>query len=140
MAQPIRRVQPAHAAARAAAARPATPPQPVRRTEEVGRGFVSTQVKDRGGVYHETDREVEVLRATFSESDPAAFVRVGAGLTINMQDYNSLRIDCAVTIPCLRGDIEAAHRIAADFVADKIAEEEANWLGQGNGKAQGKGR
>jgi len=68
----------------------------------------------------------------FDESDPPAYVRVGGGLTINQGNFESLRIDCSVSIPCKRDSIEEAYIIASDFVADKIAEEQTAWLGTGN--------
>jgi hypothetical protein len=120
--------------------RPVTSSQPTRRTEERGHGYVRTSVSDRQGVYHEEDREVEVLRAKFSEEDPPAFVKVSAGLTINMGNFESLRVDCAVTLPCKRTDLEAAYRTASDFVSERVSEEQTAWLGAGNQKARGKGR
>lgn len=129
-----RRVRPATAATRGAASRP----QP-RQTEERGHGFVSTKMSDRQGTYYEDSKEVDVLRQTFSDESPAAFVRVGAGLTINMDNYESLRIDCAVTIPCSPQSLDEAYQIASDFVADKISEEQTNWLGSDD-KFKGKAR
>ncbi len=150
---PVRRMAPAQAVIRGSAGRTqasALPPPPVRRpapastasrktAQEVGKGAVSTQVRDRDGPYYDSEREVEVMRATFSEEEPAAFVRVAAGMTIKIADYESLRIDCAVTIPCRRDQIEEAYVIASDFVADKIAEEETNWMGSAD-RTSGKAR
>lgn len=111
-------------------------------SEENGHGYVRTTVSDKQGVYHEADRELMVLGSRFSEADPPAYVKVGAGLTINMGNFESLRIDCSISIPCQRGDIEEAYTLASDFVADKINEEQTNWMGAGNathtGKANGK--
>jgi hypothetical protein len=111
-------------------------------TEERGHGYVSTSVKDKHSTYYEQHREVEVLQETFSEEDPAAFIRVGAGMTINLDNYESLRIDCAVTIPCKRGSLKEAYDIASDFVADRINEEQVNWLGTAEKvkASSGKGR
>lgn len=112
--------------------------------KERGHGYVSTSVTDSKtrNTYYEEQREVEVLQETFSEEDPAAFVRVGAGMTINLQNYESLRIDCAVTIPCKRGSLKEAYEIASDFVADRISEEQVNWLGtaEKTKATSGKGR
>lgn len=129
-----RRVRPATAVTRGASSR--TPP---RQVEERSHGFVSTKMSDRQGTYYEDNKEVEVLRQKFSEESPAAFVRVGAGLTINMDNYESLRIDCAVTIPCRPDSLDEAYQIASDFVADKISEEQTNWLGSDD-KFKGKAR
>lgn len=133
MATPVRRMSPSSAAARGAAKAAAAAPVPKQqlrsRTEEVGRGHVSFQAKDREGPYYEDSKEVEVLRRTFDEGQHPAFVKVGAGLTINMQNYESLRLDCAVTLPCLPTELEEAYEIASQFVADRLAEEETSWLG-----------
>lgn len=120
--------------------RPVKVSAPEKSTQHRGHGYVRTQASDKGGAYHEEDREVEVLQATFSDAEPPARITVGAGLTINMGNYESLRIDCSVSLPCKPGDLLAAHQIASDFVADRISEEQTNWLGSGNQKSRGKGR
>lgn len=153
---PTRRMRPGIAAARGATAmaeaspaQPAKPPMKSSRppsitTEERGHGFVSTSVKDRQGTYYEDHKEVEVLKETFSEEDPPAHVRMGAGMTINLDNYESLRIDCAVTIPCHRDRLQEAYEIASAFVADRINDEQVNWLGSAEKSAtnttKGKGR
>lgn len=140
--QPVRRLRTAQASARGAAAAP-PPPAPARRavapkrTEEVARGFVATSVKDRDGVYDETDRELEVLRRVFEDGQKPAYMKVGAGLTINLGNFESLRVDCAVTIPCLPTELQEAYEIGSNFVADKMAEEQEKWTGTGNAKKAG---
>lgn len=98
--------------------------------EEQGHGYVSTQAKDRDGPYHENSREDTILTRRFKDGEHPAFVRFSAGLTINLGDFNSLRIDSGVTLPCLPDEIDETHIIASDWVAERIAEEEASWLGQ----------
>lgn len=138
MPGPIRRVNPAQASKRASSND--------RRVVERGSGYVSSSVSDtrdkKAPPYYEDSRELDnVLNAEFSESDPAAFIRVGAGLTINLHNFESLRIDCAVTIPCRRGELDAAYQLASDFVADKLSEEQTTWLGNPQfAKSTGKGR
>lgn len=95
----------------------------------MGRGFVSTQVKRKSEVYHEEDKEVEVLRSIFTDNEQPALVKVGAGMTINLGNFESLRIDCGVTIPCHPHDIERAYEVASNFVADRIADEQTAWTG-----------
>ena len=135
MATPTRRISVSNAAARAQ--RQAPEEQPPRkavlssrqRKMEQGRGFISTSVKDRTGPYHEASKELTVTEVVFEENEHPAFVKVGAGLTINMQNFESLRIDCAVTLPCHARDIQATFDFASNFVADRITEEEVSWLG-----------
>lgn len=113
---------------------------PSRVAVEKGHGYVRSTVSDREGTYHESDYEVQLNDQVFSESDPPAYVKVSAGLTINMGNFESLRIDCSLTLPCKRGSIDKAHQTASDFVAGKISEEQTNWLGQGNQKSRGKAK
>lgn len=119
---PIRRTRPGNAVARGQT--------PTRHVEEQGRGFVSASIKKaKQPPYHEESREVSVLTERFTQDDPAAFVTVKAGLTIDMGNYESLRIDCSVSLPCNRLRLEEAYVLASEFVADRIAEEEQNWTG-----------
>lgn len=152
MATVVRRVSPGNAAARAAASAP-PPPPPARRvvgkptpqtrraatsTEVVGKGFIATSVKDRVSTYHEEEKEVEVLRERFTDDDPPAHVRVGAGVTINLGNYESLRIDCAVTIPCSRNRLDECYEVASEFVVEKINAEESAWTGNAQRRKGGK--
>ena len=118
--------------------RPTPAPVAASRTEHRGTGFVRTEVKDRTSVYHEEDREVEILREMFADDDPPAHVKVGAGLTINLGNFESLRVDCAVTIPCHRSRIQEAYQLGSDFVSEAISNEQTNWLGSAKptGKAK----
>lgn len=151
MATVVRRVSTGNAAARAAASAPPPPPVTRRitgsptpqtrastRTEVVGKGFVATSVKDKVSTYHEAEKEVEVLRETFTDDNPPAHVRVGAGVTINLGNFESLRIDCAVTIPCSRDRLDEAYEIASEFVVEKINEEESAWTGNAQRRKGGK--
>ncbi|KGP00282.1 hypothetical protein JT27_18295 [Alcaligenes faecalis] len=63
--------------------------------------------------------------------DHPALVRVGVGSTLNMQNFQSLRIDVSVTLPCDPAPeaIQAAYEQASEFVAEKLTEEENQWLG-----------
>lgn len=138
MAGPVRRVKAAQASQRAASNRV---------VEEHGSGYVSTSMSDRrqkgAPPYYEDTRELgNVLSARFTDADPAAFIRVGAGLTINLQNFESLRIDCAVTIPCSRDSLDEGYQFAADFVTEKLEQEQMQWLGDPAFQKQssGKGR
>lgn len=138
---PPRRMRPATASARGAANTP-TPSTPKKTIEAKGRGFVSTSVKDRESTYHESHREVDVLNEMFTPEDPPASVMVGGGLTINLGNFESLRIDCQVTLPCRRDRLKEVYEIASEFVMARIDEEQIAWSGQADKQKMnsGKGR
>lgn len=99
--------------------------------EEQGRGSVHSQAKDRDGPYHDERHEETILTRRFSEGEQPAFVKVGAGLTLPLgAQFEMLRLDVSVSLPCLPEEIDDTYEIASDWVADRIAEEETAWLGR----------
>lgn len=134
-----RRLSPSTAAKRAPPPAPAA--APIRTTkgtrEERATGYVATSIRQgKQDPYDEKHYEVEARRTEFAEGEEAGSVRLGAGLTISMGNFESLRVDCAVTVPCRDSDAgyEEAYEFASQFVSDKISEEQALWLGEGNQK------
>lgn len=127
MATAARRLRTAAAGARGAT----PPPTPPRRpgTAERGRAHITSAYSQSKVVIDETEKEEEVSLTVFAPGEEPAHVRVGAGLTINMGNFESLRLDCSVSLPCRPDDIEETYEIAAQFVADKINEEQARWTG-----------
>lgn len=138
-----RRMQTANAAARGESNRPRATsarvaPSP-RRSEEVrGGGHISTSLSKKRDVLHEASKEIDILHETFEDNEHPAFVKMSAGMTINLGNFESLRVDCSVTLPCHPQNIAKAYEVASDFVADRIAEEQADWLGEGNQKKKGR--
>lgn len=107
-------------------------------TEKVrAKGFVATKMTYKGDTVHEEEREEEgFLEATFTSEDPPATIRVGTGMTINLGNFESLRIDVAVTIPCHRSALDEAYEHAQDFVMTKMEEEQASWTGSSKKKGK----
>lgn len=140
MATPVRRLRTATAATRGAANREAAPPAPAPRvspvkrahTEEAGKGYVATSYSRSKKVIDETHRDAETAVRRFAPGEEVAYVRIGAGCTINMDKFESLRIDCAVTLPCLPHEINETADEASQFVLDRMNEEQIRWLGEGN--------
>ena len=60
-------------------------------------------------------------------SEPA-YVRVGAGVTKNMGDYESLRVDVSITMPCYPEHVDELYPILADKVADRLSEEVSQYI------------
>lgn len=127
-----RRMRPSNAAARAKSS------DTRRVTEEKASGFVRTVAGDRHGDYHTSEREVDVLATVFDESNPPAYVKVSAGLTIATAPYESLRIDCSISVPVDRNRIEEGYQLASDKVAEYVAQEQTEWLGSNKHKKGGR--
>jgi hypothetical protein len=72
----------------------------------------------------EIAEEIEVEQF---EVEPA-YVRAGAGVTRNLGDYESLRVDVSITIPCYKEDIERTYDVAADMVAAYLQDEVDKYL------------
>lgn len=77
----------------------------------------------------ETERE-DLGGSSFPPGVEPAFVRVSAGGTYNLGNFESLRLDVSVTIPCRPDRIDRAYQQASEFVAEKLGEEESNWMGK----------
>lgn len=83
--------------------------------------------------YAEHSSEI-IENVEFKPGQEPAFVRVAAGKTINMDNFESLRIDVSVTLPCLPSKLDDAYESASEFVTEKMASEEERWLGSSNTK------
>ena len=85
----------------------------------------------RSSAYGNEEEENEVLeRVKFPEGVEPAFVRVSVGSTYNLGNYESLRIDVSITLPCDPARVDQGYEDASAFVADKLAREESNWIGK----------
>lgn len=71
--------------------------------------------------YTSRDNQEEVEVRTF-ETQPAV-VKRSYGMTINMGNYESARVEVGVEIPCYVEDVELADEWASKFCESKISEE-----------------
>ena len=85
-------------------------------------------------VIEETEEAEQLGTSDFPSGVEPAFVRVAVGKTHNMLNFESLRIDVAVTLPCRVEDVDDTYVQASEFVYDKMMEEEKLWLGKGKKK------
>ena len=70
-------------------------------------------------------------RKTLGESlfgEAPAYVRVSAGVTKNLGNYESLRVDVSVSMPCHVDDIEGTYDRTSDIVAGYLETEVNNYL------------
>lgn len=120
----------------AASRKPApAPAPPVRRpTAAAGSTTAKAQVKRHtqaelreGRTLAREAHQTEVLDEREIDPSRMARIRFGAGLTINLGNYESARIDVQVEMPCDVDDLDSAFNDAAQFVSDRLSEEEARW-------------
>jgi len=100
--------------------------------EIAGRATVQTDYRRKKTTEQETARQESLDAGYFPPGVEPALVRVGVGNTINLGNFESMRIDISITLPCLVEDIEDTYRRASEYASEFMAEEEAVWLGPTN--------
>lgn len=90
-------------------------------------GKISVTVNSGEGLGDPVEEHLEVHKF---EVEPA-YVTVGAGVTKNLGDYESLRVDVRVSIPCYRENLESVYGLVSEFVAAKLQEEVDAYTGGG---------
>jgi hypothetical protein len=101
----------------------------VRRTREAVREEpvkVSVTVTPFKGADTKTTEKVIQVHQFITEP---AYVRVGAGVTKSTGNYESLRVDVAITVPCYIEQIKQTAKEAAEFVATTLDKEIDEYLG-----------
>lgn len=88
---------------------------------------VTKGVKTQKHLSHTSEQMDPLPGSRVTEVAHPALVRVGVGTTINMENYESMRIDVHVTLPCHPDDIEDTYLKASEFVGEKLREEEELW-------------
>lgn len=92
-------------------------PEKIVRSEMV----ISREFRDQGKVVDE-EQEEKVLRIHKFVTIPA-MVTVRYGLTMNLGNYESARVDVEVTVPCYKEELEEGYAEAVTFVEEKINKE-----------------
>lgn len=90
---------------------------------------VSTSLHHKKQVMRETHRQDDLAQTQFAAGEHPAYVRVGAGLTINLGEFNSLRVDVSITMPCVATleAVEAAYEETSEVVASYVDRERTKW-------------
>lgn len=115
------------------AATPPKAPRPRPQTSASGSRVTQTAV-DKWD--HAEEEKEELGAIVFPPGCEPAFVRVAMGQTYNLGNYESLRLDVSVTLPCLPADVHKTYEEASDFCAEKLLAEQDQWLPV---QAKGKG-
>lgn len=76
------------------------------------------------GADEDDKEEREVLQF---ESDPA-YVKVNAGVTKNLGNYESLRVDVSISVPCYVEVVQETFDAVAEQVSELLADEVDNYL------------
>lgn len=98
-----------------------------REAERVETHDATVTVMASGVGIDEEKRKVIEVRKFVTEP---AFVRVNAGVTKNLGNYESLRVDVAITVPCYVEEVEAVQKRTAEMVADMLDSEVEEYLGK----------
>lgn len=83
----------------------------------------------------EADPVDETIEVTKFDTEPAV-VHVGFGLTLNLGNYESARLDVSIRVPCYKEQVDDAYAAAKKWVEARVHEEVAEIKGGG---AKGKG-
>lgn len=111
---------------------------PPKRTKEVAKGYITSKASDRVGPYHEDREDFDIFTQEFTEDNPPAYVKAGAGLTINMGQFESLRLDCSVSLPVDRTRLDEGFDEATEIVFRRLSDEQTRWLGESSHRVGGK--
>lgn len=76
--------------------------------------------KDQPAIVDE--QETRSRDSKFIDADPH-YVRISAGMTRNLGNYESLRVDVSISSPCTEAEIDAKVSELGDKVAEKLEEE-----------------
>lgn len=105
------------------------------KTSPPGTITVSSRILRR----NDGDAEEEVLKDEFEELDVQAFkvepayVEASAGVTKSLRQFESLRVDVKMTLPCYTERVTETFAYAAEWVADRLYDEVDNYFkGEGD--------
>jgi len=104
------------------------PPEQAERTKKIqakeGSIFIQKQF-NRGRVVTEDSHEQRPVAVRHYPAEvPLASVSVNGGITVNLGDYNSARIEVGVTLPCVVEELDDAYEAALAMVSQRIEEQE----------------
>jgi hypothetical protein len=91
--------------------------------QTVGKSTLMVRSQFKSGDDEGPVEEKDELLAVHKFLAPPAKVSCGMGLTINMGNYESARIDVVVEVPCYREEVEEAYTYARKFCESRIKDE-----------------
>jgi len=97
-------------------------------------GTISVQSRiltthDGEEVDKEVKEEFEELDVQVFATDPA-YVEASAGVTKSLRQYESLRVDVTMRLPCYTERVDETFAYVAGWVADRLYDEVDNYFGE----------
>ena len=107
-------------------------------TERPGQRTVATSTHQGRRTVSESNR-TDTIPAHAPTANGTGEVRVSHGRTINIGDFNSVRVDVSVTLPCTSETVQDVIAEAHDHVVEAFVAEEEYLLGYANPQPQRRG-
>jgi hypothetical protein len=95
---------------------------------ENGSATVTTRLGTRASTRVDESRVDTLGRRVFEQNDAVARVEVGIGVTVNIGNFESLRVDVRVSVPCLPAEVDEAYQQASEKVEALVVEEQLRWV------------
>lgn len=74
----------------------------------------------------------EVIEVREFATNPA-YIKVQAGVTKSLGNYEFLRVDISLSVPCYTEEIDAVYPVVAEKVSDLLTQEVESYLGDDDG-------
>ena len=103
---------------------------------EQGKAKVTATVFNKESTNKEAVKD-SITEVAIFKTEPA-YVRVSAGKTCNLGNYESLRVDVAITMPCYVEEVMDTQKHVADTVAAMLETELNSYLGVKDGGTSAK--
>lgn len=99
---------------------------PKKLIQKSGKGLVEKSKKAAGDIQNESEELVNIEgEEGFFTSEPA-IVTVKRGVTINMTNFEFLRIDVELSMPCTVDDVDDAYEKTLTWVKERLDKEMSN--------------
>jgi hypothetical protein len=108
-------------------------PDSLRDGEHAAVAFVENRFVFKSELQRETSSEELVSVRKFDGE--VARIRRGYGLTLNLGNYESARLDVSIEVPCYVDDVAAADEWARQWVEARVVKEVENVRGEGSAKS-----
>lgn len=86
------------------------------------------KIRVHSSVNNEEGTETEEIISVQQFMTEPAYVRVNAGVTRSIADYESLRVDVSVSLPCYKEEVDAALDLAGEIAAAHLDSEVDQYL------------